>query len=262
MRPIWYGGDVFWLLILAQADPPEIGEKLPELSDKDRQLAIEGVADAARKLLDRPDDESALPQAVALLRHHWRKDPKSVPLNLLLAEAHVQYAERYEAKEDKEARKRHIDAGRTHCKAAPDHGEALYWHGHLLLHSADIERSYGRLKEALAEMEKAERSAPDTDLSGPARMIGRIYQETPSFLMLGDTKKAYSWYETALKRAPQSLQTRLWMVQVCIELDKYKEARQHIEFIDKAKPRTGREKQDKSYQEEARGLLGKIQEEE
>jgi tetratricopeptide (TPR) repeat protein len=247
------------------AELPPISETLPPLSAEEQKFELDQVAQAAADLIEKRESEGSLERAAALLRFHWQRHSAALSLNTMLAQVHVHFIDRYDLKnaEHKDPLAKHREAGRIHAREAlrvnPDHGPAHYWYGHILLHVADAERSYGKLKEALAQMEKAEKTASDIDHHGPIRMQGRIYQETPGGpFFLGDKKKAQKFYERAVQASPEYLQHRLWLAEIHIDAKKFEPAREQIDFILKAAPRKGHEKDDRKIQEAARKLLEKI----
>lgn len=154
-----------------------------------------------------------------LLRLFGPFSPPPFEAGLRQAEAHSRRLEDLDLArpEERPLHDRHLRAGRLHAQEAlrldPDSGEARYWNGALLLHAADAERSYARLKEALAELLAARRLAPRTDSGGPDRMIGRIFQETPGFPFLGSRSKAIDHYLKSLEIAPRFALTRLWLAE-------------------------------------------------
>ncbi len=151
---------------------------------------------AARKLIDQGEAPGCLDRAIALLERKRTGKPASADLLVLLAEAHSRSLDRLDVHKpaDLVAHEQHRTAGRFYgqeaLRLAPGNGAAQYWLGCLLLHAAEAERSYGRLKEALPHLELAQKQAPATDAGGPARMLGRVYQETPGGLLLGSKPEA------------------------------------------------------------------------
>src|SRR5207247_1197948 len=129
--------------------------------DREKKLDVAGaVREALRELESRED---LVPHAISLLRYHWPAAQESADLNAALAQAHARRVEPLELKNeaDRAPHKRHREAGTFHAQAAlradANRGDAHYWYGALLLHTADAEQSYSRLKEALAEMQTAKR---------------------------------------------------------------------------------------------------------
>lgn len=247
------------------AELPPIPEKLPEVALEEAKLPLDAVAQRAAELIEKREAEGNLERAAALLRYHWQRRSDSLALNTLLAEVHVHFIDRYDLKkaDDKEPLAQHREAGRIHAREAlridPEHGPAHYWYGHLLLHTADAERSYGKLKEALAQMEQAEKTAAGVDHHGPLRMQGRIYQETPGGpFFLGDKRKAQKYYERAIEGSPNFPLARLWLAEVLVDAKKFEPARQQIDRVLKAEPRKNHEAEDRKIQDSARKLLEKI----
>jgi tetratricopeptide (TPR) repeat protein len=143
-------------------------------------------------------------------------------------------------------------------RLAPDDGVAQFWLGCLLLHAADAERSYGRLKESLPHLELAEKLAPATDDGGPARMLGRVYQETPGGFLLGSKPEAIKWYKKSLEVAPDALSTHLWLGETYIASSKSDLARPELERVVATKARGGHEKEEGLYRQQAEALIQKL----
>jgi tetratricopeptide (TPR) repeat protein len=237
---------------MAQGGPGE----LPPLGPQEKS-----VADAL-DLLDRSDRDDL--EAITILRHHWEKSPHSVEINTALAKAHARVVDTLDLKNpsDREPHASHRNAGVFHArealKADPNHGAAHYWLGALLLFVADAEQSYGRLKEALKELDTAERLDPKVDLGGPARMKGRIYQETPGFPFLGSLSKANECFRASLKIAPEALLTRLWLAETLSSQKKPDEAKTEAERVTQADARPGFERTDHAIQKRAEDLLHRL----
>jgi len=219
---------------------------------------------AARKLIDQPEAPGSLDHAVALLERHLSGNPRSVEFLLLLVEAHSRALEPLDVKKsaDLGAHEQHRTRGRFRAqealRLAPGNGAAQYWLGCLLLYAADAERSYGRLKEALIHLELAQKQAPSTDLGGPARMLGRVYQETPGGLLLGSKPEAIKWYRKSLEVGPDSISSRLWLGETYVASGQPALARPELERAAASKPRKGHEKEEGEYRKQAEELIKKL----
>jgi tetratricopeptide (TPR) repeat protein len=219
---------------------------------------------AARKLIDRRETPGALDHAITLLEGHLPREPQTVELRVMLAEAHSRCLEVLDVKKqgDLASHEQHRSRGRFHAqealRLAPNHGVAHYWLGCLLLHSADAERSYGRLKEALPHLELAQKQVPTTDDGGPARMLGRVYQETPGGLLLGSNPEAIKWYKKSLDVAPDSIPTHLWLGETYLAARQPALARPELERVVAIKPRGGHEKEEAEYRQKAEVLIQKL----
>ncbi len=256
------------LLLAACAGPPPIPDGLPPdfsdectLTEAERALAPPAAIDAARGLLARRGEPGALERAVALLHHHRLAGRGSPAADALLGEAHARIADGLDPASPAEGPRcrRHAEAGLARADAAvaasPGDGAAHYWRGRLLLLAADVERSYGRLAQALEALAEADRLAPRVDEAGPARYLGRIHQETPGWPMLGSKEKAIAHYERALQLAPESLQARLWLGDTLAAAGQPEKARAEWERVVSAPARTGREREDEAIRLEARKRL-------
>ncbi len=249
------------LLAASCATPPETGG-LPDLGEPDEALT------ETEKLLSPKmagvRTEGAARRALSRLRHHWTAARESAELDLLLAEAHARFVDGLDLKreEDRPRHQRHRNAGLFHAREAlrldPDVSPGHYWLGVLLLHAADGEQSYGRLKEALFELNAAEALAPGIDDGGPSRMKGRIYQETPGFPFLGSQAKAIECYRKSLEIAPGCLRTRLWLAETYVA-DKQPEKGRPLlqEILDAAGP-VDRPVENADLKRQAQDLLQKI----
>jgi tetratricopeptide (TPR) repeat protein len=234
------------------------------LDDAERELSPDEVLAAARRLLADRESPGALDHAVSLMHYHRPLDAGSVELDVLLAEAHCRIADACDLgeKAGTAQHRQHRQAGLICAgdgvRQAPDFGPAHYWLGRLLLCAAEGEKSYGRLKGALQALEAADRLAPDCDDAGPARYLGRIYQETPGWPLLGSISKAVAYYERAAKIAPDNLQTRLWLGEAYAAGRQREKARAEWERAIAAPRRAGREKEDQGLQVYARERLDKL----
>jgi tetratricopeptide (TPR) repeat protein len=239
---------------------PDLGEPDEPLSDSEKGAGPD-ASKLARALLSSTDLLDH--HVISILRHHWPLTPKSIELNLLLAEAHARFVDSLDVKkkEDRLPHERHRTAGRFHAAEAlqvnPESGPARYWQGVLLLYCADGEQSYGRLKEAQADFEKAEPLAGKVDDGGPARMRGRIYQETPG-LLGGSNSKAIECYRRSLGIAPGRLKTRLWLAETLLADKQAEPARAELETILKAPEQVRKPTEDADVRRRAKALLEKI----
>jgi len=219
---------------------------------------------AARKLIDQRETPGALDRAVALLEAQLPPKRQSPELLVMLAEAHSRCLETLDVKKqaDLAPHEQHRTRGRFHAqealRLAPDHGAAQYWLGCLLLHAAEAERSYGRLKEALPHLQLAQKQAPATDDGGPARMLGRVYQETPGGLLLGSKPEAIKWYKKSLEVAPDFMSTHLWLGETYVASSQPALARPELKRVVAIKPRGGHEKEEGGYRQKAEELIKKL----
>jgi tetratricopeptide (TPR) repeat protein len=237
---------------------------LDENSPPEPPLTAREAAVRAAWLIDQRETSGSLARATRLLGRTLDQDPDSVELWTLLAEAHARLADGSDLKTpsgrlDHETHRK--DAARSAQEALriePDHGPAHYWLGFTYLVMADGEQSYPRLKQALGELKKADAQSPFVDSAGPARMIGRIYQETPGFPLLGSKAQAVKYYRRALELAPESVQTRLWLGETYLALKKPDLARPELEIVRSAQERPGHEKEDSSLRSQAEHLLDEL----
>jgi tetratricopeptide (TPR) repeat protein len=218
----------------------------------------------ARKLIDQREAPGALARAITLLEGQLPQKPQSVELLVMLAEAHSRSLEVLDVnkKGDLPSHKEHRTKGRSHAqealRLAPNNGVAHYWLGCLLLHAAEAESSYGRMKEALPHLKLAEHLEPATDDGGPARMLGRVYQETPGGLLLGSKPEAIKWYKKSLEVAPESISTHLWLGETYVAASKPALARPELNRVVATKPRGGHEKEEGEYRQKAENLIKKL----
>jgi len=219
---------------------------------------------AARLLIDQRETAGALDRAIALLEGQLPGRGKSVGLLVLLAEAHSRCLETLDVKKpaDLAAHEQHRTRGRFYAqealRQAPDNGVTHYWLGCLLLHAAEAERSYGRLKEALPHLESAQKESPVIDEGGPARMLGRVYQETPGGFLLGSKSKAVAWYKKSLDVAADSISAHLWLGETYASVGQPALARSELDRVAAIKPRGGHEKEDGEYRRKAEQLMKKL----
>jgi tetratricopeptide (TPR) repeat protein len=258
------------ILALAACTTPSPGEGpgpgLPDLGEPDEPLvdSEKGAGSAALGLAEErlAGSDQGDHHVIAILRFHWPAMRDSARANLLLAEAHARYVDTLDLKKDALHHERHRNAGRFHAERAlrldPESGAARYWLGVLLLFAADGEQSYARLKEALKALDAAERSVPGVDDGGPARMKGRIYQETPGFPFLGSKDKAIECFKRSLEIAPGRLRTRLWIAEAYVGEHKAAAARAELGSILAAPRNERRPREDGEVRLEAKALLLKL----
>jgi|SRR5579862_7068986 len=219
---------------------------------------------AARTLIDQGETPGAIDHAIALLEADLPQKPHSVELLVMLAEANSRCLEALDVKKqaDLASHELHRTRGRGYAQEAlrlePNHGVAHYWLGCLLLHAADAERSYGRMKEALPHLRLADQQVPATDQGGPARMLGRVYQETPGGFLLGSKPEAIKWYQKSLAAAPDSIPTNLWLGETYVAASQPVLARPVLERAAAIKLRRGHEKEEGAYRQKAEDLIKKL----
>lgn len=217
---------------------------------------------AAPRLIDQREAPGNLDHAIALLRWHVEKNPQSAEYRTLLAEAHSRAAEVRDVQksEDLPYHAYHRIEGMKEAEEAlklkPDFGPAHYWRAANLLHAADAERSLGRAKEALKELDRAEQLSPDVDAGGPARMRGKVLHDMPA-IVGGSVSKAIESYHRSLKVAPDCITTHLWLGEAYLSAGKHDLARKELEWVLSAKPRGGHEKEDAADKQKAEELLKK-----
>jgi tetratricopeptide (TPR) repeat protein len=225
---------------------PEGVEQIPgEL----QALSAPELGRIARDLIGRREQPGALDRAIDLLAWHAHAAP-SADLDLLLAEAHARSLEALDLKRAEDRpyhawhRERALRRSEAALKALPEDAAARYWRASVLLHAADAELSYKRMTEALKLLEEVEKAAPGFDEGGPARTMGRIYQETPGWPMIGSPAKAMACYRRSLEHAPDHPLTSLWMGEVWKAAGKLEEARAAFEKAASLPLRPGREGED------------------
>ena len=243
--------------------PPQSGEQAWEgvrLSADEQQV---DPLPSARSMIDLRETPGSLDHAIALLKWHVEKHPESAELHQLLAEAHSRSCEALDLqkREDQGPHQAHRTDGLKHAqeaqKLAPDSGPAHYWHATNLLHAADAERSLGRAKEALAELDRADKLSPDVDEGGPSRMRGKVLADMPG-LFGGSTSKAIASYKRSVEIAPGNPTTHLWLAQAYVDAKEPDLARKELEKVVNSKPRPHREKTDGEDKQKAQELLKKL----
>jgi len=219
---------------------------------------------AARMLIDQRETAGNLDHAIALLNWHVERRPESAELHQLLAEAHSRCCEALdlEKQEDQSQHLYHRTEGMKHAqealKLAPDSGPAHYWYATNLLHAADAERSLGRAKTALAELDRADKLSSDVDRGGPSRMRGKVLADMPG-LFGGSTSKAIANFKRSIEISPDVPTTHLWLGQAYMDAKEPELARKELEWVVNAKPRPHREKDDAADKKKAQELLKKLE---
>jgi tetratricopeptide (TPR) repeat protein len=137
----------------------------------------------------------------------------------------------------------------------PDEGAILYWRAAILLHHAEAEQSYKRVQEAHGLLHKAAAAAPGLDSGGPARLLARVYQETPGFPFLGSKPRALEWYGKSLQAAPDFIQTHLWLGETHLQMKQVDKARYSLDKAATLPLRKGHEVEDGAFRASAQALL-------
>jgi len=240
------GGMILLLALSGCAETPSAPDSPTEATAEEMKM---DPIKAGRELIDQREKDDSLDRAVRLLEYHSAQKPQSAALHILATEA---YSRSLEALDDRKAQerdrvKRLLTKGKPHADEAvriePTNGAAHYWRACILLHEADVERSLGKAKEALAQLEKAESLLPTVDEGGPSRMRGRVLAEMPP-LFGGSLAKAVAAYQKSLVVAPNCITTHLWLGEAYSDGRKYDLARKELEWVQAAKPRAGHEKED------------------
>ena len=89
------------------------------------------------------------------------------------------------------------------------------------------------------------------DDAGPARMLGRIYQQTPGWPLLGSSSKSIEYLERARKMAPDNLRNSLWLGLSYESAGKVKRAKELLAFVIASKNHSGRELEEEALKREA-----------
>jgi tetratricopeptide (TPR) repeat protein len=215
------------------------------------------------KLIEERETPGRMDHAFALLEWHVERHPDSAPLHALLAEAHARSAELFDPTkpEDRPAHQKHRTEGMKHGEQAvkldPNSGAAHYWFAANLLHAADAERSLGRAKDALKQLELADQLSPKIDEGGPSRMRGKVLEDLPG-LFGGSTSKAIASYLRSLELAPDNITTHLWLGEAYLDAKKIDLARKEFEWVVAAKLKPGHEKEDGIDQKKGQEHLKKL----
>lgn len=221
------------------------------------------AADLAPKLIEEREKPGSLDHAIALLRWHVERNPQSADLRALLAEAHSRAAEALDTRKSEDLpyhayhRTEGIRQAEEALRIAPQNGPAHYWRAASLLHAADAEQSLGRAKDALKELDLAERLSPQVDQGGPARLRGKVLHDMPA-IVGGSVSKAIESYLRALKVAPDCVTTHLWLGEAYLSAKKNDLARKELDWVLSAKAKPGHEKEDAEDKQKAQELLKKI----
>lgn len=257
-----------WVLLTigCAADPPPSSALHPLRVEHGRDPQ-DGAADPvleAPRLIEQRETPGALDRAIRILEQYRERHPESTTSLVLLAEAHSRATEVLDPAKasDKAAHELHRTEGRKYAQEAvelaPDNGEAHYWLAALLLHAADAERSLSRAKQALVELDRADRLTPAVDQGGPSRLRGKVLEDLPG-LFGGSTSKAIASYRRAIEIAPNCTTTHLWLAEAYADAKEHELERKELEWVISAKVRHGHEKEDGDDQTKARELLKKLE---
>jgi tetratricopeptide (TPR) repeat protein len=231
-----------------------------QLSDAEKK---DDPMPAATRLIEERETPGHLDHAIALLQWHVERHPDSVELQQLLAEAHSRAAEMLDiAKPEERAPHQHhrtegMKHGEEAVKLDANSGAAHYWLAANQLHAADAERSLGRAKDALKQLDLADQLTPKIDEGGPSRLRGKVLADMPG-LFGGSTSKAIANYRRSLEIAPNCIITHLWLGQAYLDAKKPDLARKEFEWVVAAKSRPGHEKDDGEDKQKAQELLKKL----
>ena len=250
-----------WILLFLAlsgcAEAPSAPDSPTEATAEEKKM---DPIKAGRELIDQREKDDSLDRSVRLLEYHSSQKPQSAALHILASEA---YSRSLEALEDRKSQERDrvqrlLTKGKLHADEAvriePTNGAAHYWLACLLLHEADVQRSLGKAKEAIVQLEKAESLLPGVDEGGPSRMRGRVLAEMPP-LFGGSLSKAVAAYQKSLVVAPNCITTHLWLGEAYSDGKKVDLARKELEWVLAAKPRAGHEKEDGADQKKAEEKL-------
>jgi tetratricopeptide (TPR) repeat protein len=257
---------LIWVLLTvgcasAPAMPLEHGWQGVELTAEEKKA---DPLPSARALIEHRETAGSLDHAIALLRWHVERHPESADLHQALAEAHSRSAEALDLQkpEDQGPHLYHRTEGMKHAqeavKLAPDSGPARYWLAANLLHAADAERSLGRAKQALAELDRAEKLSPGVDDAGPSRLRGKVLHDLPG-LFGGSVPKAIASLKRSAELSPEVPLTHLWLAEAYVDAKQLDLAREELEKVVNAKPRPNREKDDAEDKQKAQELLKKLE---
>jgi len=219
------------------------------------------VLKKAELLIERRESPGSLEEAITLLNAHVADPGQALQMLVHLAEAHGRLVDTFDLAKaaEKPKHQEHREAGRRAARMAteldPKNGPAHYWYGVILLFCADGEQSYSLLKQALRELESADRLSPDVDGAGPARMLGRIYQETPGWPFLGSTRKAIEYFERAQRSAPAHLRNHLWLGLAYEAAGRKGAAQEQLELVVASTPHAGHEKEEQAMKSESEAHL-------
>jgi len=233
------------LLLLLQASPDE------------KSKAPSEVLKEAEQLIEARETAVSLEQAIALLSTPASDPDPTLPRLIDLAEAQALLVDTYDLGKpgEQQKHKEHREAGKLAATQAlainPHSGPAHYWLGVLLLYSSDGEQSYSVLKQAVKELEIADMRSPGIDEAGPARMLGRIYQQTPGWPLLGSTAKSIEYLEKARKEAPDNLRNGLWLGLSYESAGKTARAKEQLSFVIASKVHAGHEQEEEALKKEA-----------
>lgn len=218
----------------------------------------------AEQLIQARETPGNLEQAITLLSAHESDPDPSLPLLIDLTQAQALLVDTYDLGKtaERQKHKEHREAGKLTAARAlaidPESGPAHYWLGLLLLYSSDGEQSYSLLKQAVKELEIADKRSPGVDDAGPARMLGRVYQQTPGWPFLGSTSKSIEYLERARKDAPDNLRNSLWLGLSYESAGKGKRAKEQLAFVVDSKTHAGRQHEEEALKREASEHLKRL----
>ena len=123
-----------------------------------------------------------------------------------------------------------IKACRDLLAREPDSAQAHYYLG---MNLGQLART--KTLGALAIVDEMEREFiaaraldEQLDFAGPDRWLGRLYLEAPSFASIGDSEKAATHLQRALKLAPDYPENRLSLIEATVSWGDWKNARRKL----------------------------------
>lgn len=143
-------------------------------------------------------------------------------------------AERNRRGEQKWAAERGYTMASAAYEKHPDHGSLTYYYAVIGLCFLDFHRvkAVFVIDRLFGLFEKARRLVPDIDDAGPDRNLAILYHEVPGWpLGRGDSAKALSHIEQAVRRSPERAANRIVYAKLLAEHGRYDEGRKHLAFI-------------------------------
>lgn len=152
------------------------------------------------------NDKGRIREAISLLERLAPKFPDDIRIPLYLAEAWYRLAdpERDVHKEFPVYEKAGAYA-REVLQRDASRAEALYWHGLVLLKTAEKAgplRAYGLARKGIRELQRVRREMPAYDHGGASRVLALLYYTAPVWTPFGDVDRSVAFAEEAVRIDP------------------------------------------------------------
>lgn len=221
------------------------------------------VFNKVRKLIDERElAEENLDLAEDELNNLLEKDPECDWAYGLLSEIYYWAGEIADAEDKMELFKQGVEYGEQGVEINEDSLEANFWLA-VNYGSFGVEKGIMKSLELISPIKTCVERSMEIDegyfFGGPWRVLGRLYHKAPGWpFSIGNNKKAIECLETALEFGPKFYLNHLFLAEVYISAWEKEKAKEHLNWIIKARLTKNHEREDKEYKQQAKELLEKL----